>query len=102
MHLYSGADPVFDEEDVFKLTIPPDDNYSPEEGKSSQKSSQKIIELLRNNPQITIDQMAAEIGISSRAIKKHLANLQAAAVIQHIGPDNGGKWVVVKQDKFEK
>ena len=66
------------------------------------ESSQKIIELLRSNPQITIDKMAAEIGISSRAIKKHLANLQAAAVIQRIGPDNGGKWIVVEQDKSEK
>ena len=106
VHLYSGADPVFDEEDVFKLTIPLDDNYSPEQGKrsekSSQKSSQKIIGLLRNNPQITIDQMAAEIGISSRAIKKHLANLQTAGVIQRIGPDKGGKWVVIEQDKTEK
>ena len=46
--------------------------------------------------------MAAETGISSRAIKKHLANLQAAAVIQRIGPDNGGKWVVVEQDMSEK
>ena len=75
VHLYSGADPIFDEEDVFKLTIQLDDDYSPEQGKGSQKSSQKIIELLRSNPQITIDKMAAEIGISSRAIKKHLANL---------------------------
>ena len=46
--------------------------------------------------------MAAETGISSRAIKKHLANLQAAALIQRIGPDNGGKWVVVEQDMSEK
>ena len=51
---------------------------------------------------MTIDQMASEIGISSRAIKKHLANLQAAAVIQRISPDKGGKWVVIEQDKSEK
>ena len=46
--------------------------------------------------------MAAEIGISSRAIKKHLANLQTAGVIQRIGPDKGGCWVVIEQDKTEK
>ena len=39
VHLYSGADPVFDKEDVFKLTIPLDDNYSPERGKRSEKRS---------------------------------------------------------------
>ena len=40
VQLYSGADPVFDKEDVFKLTISPDDNYSPERGKRSEKRSQ--------------------------------------------------------------
>lgn len=50
VHLYLGTDPVFDEEDVFKQTIPLDDDYSPEPG----KISRKFIGGLRNNPQITI------------------------------------------------
>ena len=62
MHLYSGADPIFDEEAVFKLAIPLDDDYSPEQG----KSSRKIIELLRNNPQMTIDQMAPARGVFAK------------------------------------
>lgn len=93
---------VTEEDDAFKLTIPVDDSYSPEQRKVSGKSSQKIIGLLRNNPQITIERMAAEIGISSRSTKKYLANLQTAGVIQRIGPDKGGKWVVIEQDKTEK
>lgn len=32
VRIYSGADPVFDEGDVFRLTVPLDDNYSPEKG----------------------------------------------------------------------
>lgn len=90
-------------DDVFKLTIPLDDAYSPEQGKSSQKgsqkSSQKIVELLKGNPQITIDQMAAEIGISTRAVKKHLATLRANSIIKRIGPDNGGSWIVITESK---
>ena len=43
--LYSGAEPVFDEEDIFKLTIPPDDDYSPEAG----KTTEKILRLLNRN-----------------------------------------------------
>lgn len=42
VHLYSGADPVFDEDDVFKLTVPLDDFYSPEQGKRSEKRSEKL------------------------------------------------------------
>lgn len=30
--IYSGADPVFDEGDIFRLTVPLDDDYSPEKG----------------------------------------------------------------------
>ena len=76
-----------------------DDAYSPEQGKSSQKGSQKIVELLKGNPQITIDQMAAEIGISSRAVKKHLATLRVNSIIKRIGPDNGGSWIVITESK---
>ena len=45
VHLYSEADPVFDEEDVFKLTIPLDNDYSPEQGKSPQKNRIKNIRI---------------------------------------------------------
>ena len=33
--LYSGADPVMDEEDVFSIAIPLNDNYSPEVGEDA-------------------------------------------------------------------
>ena len=67
--------------------------------KVPQKSFQKIIGLLQNNPQMTIDQMTAEIGISSRAVKKHLATLQANSIIKRVGPDNGGLWTVIAKNK---
>ena len=30
--LYSGADPIFDERDIFRLTVPLNADYSPEKG----------------------------------------------------------------------
>ena len=72
VHFYSGADPVFDEEDVFKLTISLDDNYSPEQGKSSEKSSEKtsrkILRMVAADANITIKQMAENLSLSTRAI----------------------------------
>jgi predicted HTH transcriptional regulator len=60
--LYSGADPVFDEEDVFKLTTPWDDYYSLEQGKSSEKKADKsrdiIIRLLQENPFLSANALA--------------------------------------------
>ena len=37
VQLYSGAEPVFEEGDVFKLTVPLDDNFSPEVRKKPEK-----------------------------------------------------------------
>lgn len=33
VRIYSGADPIFDEGDIFRLTVPLDDDYSPEKGR---------------------------------------------------------------------
>ena len=48
---------------------------------------------------MTIDQMAAEIGISSRAVKKHLATLQANSIIKRVGPDNSSSLTVIAKNK---
>ena len=47
VRIYSGADPVFDEGDIFRLTVPLDDDYSPEKGHlpkrgTTQQATQKI------------------------------------------------------------
>ena len=63
--------------------------------KGSQKSSQKILNLMTQNPEITIRELSLEIGISDRAIKKHISNLQIQEKIKRIGPDKGGHWEVL-------
>ena len=63
--------------------------------KSSQKSSQKILEQIIRQPEVTIDELAAHIGISARAIKKHLRNLKENAKLKRIGPDRGGRREVI-------
>lgn len=37
--IYSGADSVFDEGDIFRLTVPLDDDYSPEKGHLSKRET---------------------------------------------------------------
>lgn len=66
--------------------------------KSSQKSSQKIIEHIAQRPEITINELAAKLRISSRAVKKHLSNLKKGGRIQRIGPDKGGHWKISAHD----
>jgi ATP-dependent DNA helicase RecG len=60
--------------------------------KTSQKTSQKIIELMQNDPGITIADLVRHIGISERAIKMQIEKLKAQGRIRRIGPDKGGRW----------
>jgi ATP-dependent DNA helicase RecG len=64
--------------------------------KSSQKSSQKIVNLMRNDPTITIADLVQNIGITDRAIKKQIEKLKAQGRIRRAGPDKGGYWEVIE------
>ena len=64
--------------------------------KGTQKSAQKILSLIQTTPSITIEQLAAELGITDRAVKKQLHNLKKQDRLKRIRPDRGGHWEVVK------
>lgn len=66
--------------------------------KGSQKSSQKIIALIRENAHITTQEMADNLGVSRRAVAKTIARLKAEGVIRRVGPDKGGFWEIVKEN----
>lgn len=58
------------------------------------KSREKIIALLSENGKLTAAGLAAEIGVTAKAIEKHLAKLKAEGIIEREGPDKGGSWKV--------
>ncbi|MBF0107301.1 MAG: HTH domain-containing protein, partial [Deltaproteobacteria bacterium] len=62
--------------------------------KSSEKSSEKIQSLMRRNPLATIQEIAIDLGVSTRAIEKQIMKLKKAGLITRIGPDKGGHWKV--------
>jgi ATP-dependent DNA helicase RecG len=65
--------------------------------KTSVKTSVKIISLMRENPQVSIPEIAQAIGRTTRAIEMQIAQLKAEGLIERIGPAKGGHWVV-KED----
>ncbi|MDR2835586.1 MAG: putative DNA binding domain-containing protein [Bacteroidales bacterium] len=65
--------------------------------KSREKSREKILYLLTEKPKITIDEIAANLQLSTKTIEKHLKNLKDGNIIMRIGPDNGGHWEIIKQ-----
>ncbi|MBQ2169605.1 MAG: ArsR family transcriptional regulator [Prevotella sp.] len=42
-----------------------------------------------------VDQTLRIIGITPKAVEKHLAKLKAEGIIKRDGPDKGGSWTVL-------
>ena len=62
-----------------------------------EKSSVKIMELMRKDASITIPEIAAELSMTKRGVEKAIKKMQEAGVIARIGPDKGGHWKVTTQ-----
>ena len=63
-------------------------------GEKPTKSRDKIIALLSEDGELSAVALAEKIGISAKAVEKHLANLKADGIIERIGPAKGGYWKV--------
>lgn len=63
-------------------------------GEDSEKSSEKILALIKENKSISAREMAGIIGISQRAVEKQLAILRKKEIVKRVGGAKGGYWFV--------
>ena len=54
----------------------------------------KIIEIVRRNPEITLDQLSLEAGIARRTLTRHMSMLKEAGRIERIGGKRFGYWEI--------
>ncbi len=54
----------------------------------------RIVEIMRDNPQITISELSKIIGMNNSGIKKNIAKLKEDGVIERVGSDKSGSWKV--------
>ena len=66
------------------------------EGEMLAESSVKIIDLIRQNPQISIPEIAAALHLTTRAPEKNIKKLKQKRLLKRIGPAKGGHWEVEK------
>lgn len=67
---------------------------TPKEKERTEKSRVKIIQLLSEDGKLSAAALAEKLGISAKAVEKHLARLKADGVIERIGAAKGGYWKV--------
>ena len=65
--------------------------------KTSEKTSEKILRMIREDNQLTIAMLSAKVGVSTRSIERTLKNLQKKGVLVRQGPDKGGHWQILPQ-----
>ena len=64
--------------------------------KSSMKSDERLLKLLKEFPTASLPNMAEGIGLSVAGVRKVIDRLRAAGRIRRVGPDKGGHWEVVE------
>ena len=58
--------------------------------------SGEIITIMRDNPHITIPELAKHLGVVERTVERHIKRLKEDKVITRVGPDKGGFWKVIE------
>lgn len=83
--------------DGFTLTIP---RRLVPKTKTLVKTPVEIIRLLQENPNLTLAEIAVEIGKSLSAVERASARLIKAGHLKYVGPRKGGHWVVLNFRKL--
>ncbi len=58
------------------------------------KTREKIIDSIKNNPEITTGELAKELGITIKGVEWNIKKLKQEDRIKRIGPARGGHWEV--------
>ena len=64
--------------------------------KGGQKTKDSILSLIASDPFVTTTEMSKRLEINRSAISKHIKKLKENHIIERIGPDKGGKWLIKK------
>lgn len=58
-------------------------------------SSGQIIELILQNPSITLDEIAIHLSVTRRSIEKKIKELRDADIIKRTGSNKSGRWTII-------
>lgn len=77
-------------------TTPETVSTTPETTAWLQKNTQeRLVQLLREQPQLSAPAIAAALGVGKDGVKYHLKQLKHAGQLRHVGPTKGGHWEVL-------
>ena len=63
--------------------------------KSLTRTEQNILNLISDNPNITISDICNKLKLSDSGVRKNLASLRKKSVIERVGANKNGYWKIV-------
>lgn len=107
---YSGQEPEFIEGDVFRIIVPLDDQYSYDQGKSTDIRNPKVqngkdepldepLEIrlrkaIGTNPKATYDELAEVLHVSRSTVKRIVKEMISSGIISREGGKRYGFWKI--------
>jgi len=68
-------------------------------GKMTGKTSERVVELFREDPGLSIPEVAERLGKSARSVERAICTLRSSGKVARVGPAKGGSWRVVEREK---
>jgi ATP-dependent DNA helicase RecG len=89
-------EPTFATDAFFRATFQRLPEFALKEKKeSSEKSSEKILAILKERNTASAREIAEILGLTPRAVEKQIGALKAAGRLRRLGAAKGGRWAVV-------
>jgi ATP-dependent DNA helicase RecG len=63
-------------------------------GKTRVKAREKILVAIRQNPQITVPELCAVVGLTQKGVEWNIKRLKSEGLLRRVGPAKGGHWEV--------
>lgn len=67
-----------------------------EKTREKNKTREKIIQAIKNKPDITTAELSSLLEISSKGVEWQLRELKKKGVIRRVGADKGGHWEIIE------
>lgn len=90
----NGKEPIIEEQDVYRIEIPYIPTLQGSNAETTQKTTQKILELIKLYPSISREELAEKCGLTSDGIKYNIRKMREKGLIKRIGGDKGDHWEV--------
>jgi ATP-dependent DNA helicase RecG len=65
-------------------------------------TKERLVQLLREQPQLSAPAIAVSLGIGKDGVKYHLNQLKKTGKLRRVGPNKGGRWEVTEPDSKGK